>query len=504
MKLKVPFGNTVESVGNEVLVCDRESSRVHRLSGGARDLFLRVVEAGTLEVASDDETAAAMLEAGVLATDGMSRRTAMGLAAAAAATGIVTTVLPAAAAAQSPTPSGGFTPIATGTGEDPNVVSSPNDPGLSAPTSLQAFPDDTQVYLSWQPVEGADSYQVLYRAGASGPYLIASETVDITSVLVTGLDNGTEYEFAVRTRVAGQLSAPVTVAATPLVIATGGTISSYTDDGVTYRVHSFTTGGDFVLNATRDVEYLVVGGGGSGGTAGSLSGCGGGGAGGFRTGTFSSLAASTYGVTVGAGGLAPATSGNDSVQGVNGGASEVNSISAAGGGGGGRFNTVGNSGGSGGGGGGRDSTAGGAGTTPATDPSQGNHGGAARSGDPTGRSAGGGGGGAGAPGGNGATDGKSIAGNGAAGRASSITGTSVTYAGGGGGGARDTQGGTQTAGTGGAGGGGNGSLLADASAGTNGLGGGGGGAGSQSANQNIGRGGDGGSGVVILAYAVNA
>ena len=233
-------------------------------------------------------------------------------------------------------------------------------------------------------------------------------------------------------------------------------------------------------------DYLVVGGGGSGGTAGSFSGTGGGGAGGLLQGN-TQLSASNYSVAVGAGGVAPNTAGTSSVQGVNGSNSVFGSLTAVGGGGGGRFNTIGNSGGSGGGGGGRASTAGGAGTS-----GQGFAGGTARGETPNERSAGGGGGGAGGAGGNGAPS-ASVAGNGGAGLTNSITGAAVVYAGGGGGGAIDNFT-SETAGTGGSGGGGAGSTTGNASNGTNGLGGGGGGVGDS------GRGGNGGSGVVIVRY----
>lgn len=249
---------------------------------------------------------------------------------------------------------------------------------------------------------------------------------------------------------------------------------------------SYSTDGGLNLSLGFFADYLVVGGGGSGGTAGSVSGTGGGGAGGLLQGN-TQLSSSNYAVTVGAGGVAPNTSGSSSVQGVNGTNSVFGGLTAIGGGGGGLFNAAGNTGGSGGGGGGRASTPGGAGTE-----GQGFAGGTARGDTPTGRSAGGGGGGAGGAGGNGAPS-TSIAGNGGAGLTNTITGTAAVYAGGGGGGAADNFT-TPTVGVGGIGGGGAGSINGNASNGTNGLGGGGGGAG------NDGRGGNGGSGVVVVRY----
>ena len=158
------------------------------------------------------------------------------------------------------------------------------------------------------------------------------------------------------------------------ITATGGTI---TEDG-DFKVHTFTGPGTFEITDMGDdantVDYMVVAGGGSGGVGGPSSyTSGGGGAGGFR---FSfpnapdagmSVSATSFPVTVGAGG--PHPGGND-VEGSPGANSVFNGItSTAGGGGGSGPNDPGNSpengqpGGSGGGGGGRVGS-GGAGNTP--------------------------------------------------------------------------------------------------------------------------------------------
>jgi autotransporter-associated beta strand protein len=278
------------------------------------------------------------------------------------------------------------------------------------------------------------------------------------------------------------LAAAFAVTTSPLVHAQ----TSFTLDG-TSGTNSFTNnytpgGGLSQVNLSLGffADYLVVGGGGSGGTAGDTSGTGGGGGGGLRAGTNLALVASNYSVTVGAGGVAPNTSGSSSVQGVNGSNSVFGSITALGGGGGGRFNTSGNIGGSGGGAGGRATTAGGAGTA-----GEGFAGGSSRSGTTVGNAAGGGGGGAGSVGTNANNN---NGGDGGSGLASSITGSSVLYSGGGGGG------GVGGAGAGGSGGGGAGSVSTTSTSGTAGLGGGGGGAGT------FAQGGNGGSGVVIVSY----
>ncbi|MFY7819133.1 MAG: glycine-rich domain-containing protein [Akkermansiaceae bacterium] len=265
---------------------------------------------------------------------------------------------------------------------------------------------------------------------------------------------------------------------------------------------NYSTNGGLNISLNFLAEYLVIGGGGSGGTPGgsvgqNTWGAGGGGAGGFLTGNMV-LTNTSYGVSVGAGGVAPSYGSNFTNRGANGGNSTFADVTALGGGGGGggenSFSGVGASGGSGGGGGSKYSNAGGSGTS-----GQGFGGGNARNGDTSSagdRTAGGGGGGAGGAGSTPAS-GSSIAGNGGAGLASSISGTSVTYAGGGGGGARDLYGG-QAAGSGGSGGGGAGSIQGAATSGIDGLGGGGGGAGAD------GKGGDGGDGIVIVRYKGNA
>jgi hypothetical protein len=250
---------------------------------------------------------------------------------------------------------------------------------------------------------------------------------------------------------------------------------------------SFTTG-------NMNIEYLVIGGGGSGG----IQVGGGGGAGGYRTNVSGatsgrnsaaeeamSIGYGTYTVTIGAGGVGgynlgsagSSPSGNN--RGVKGNDSVFSTITSLGGGGGsGYSNLTATNGGSGGGADGGGVSNFGAGTA--------NQGFAGGSGVST-NWAGGGGGGAGAVGGN---AGANVGGVGGAGLSSSITGSAVTRAGGGAG--------CQTSGAGsagGAGGGGaGGSDSVNAGNGTANTGGGGGG------TRDTGTNGSGGSGVVIVRY----
>jgi gliding motility-associated-like protein len=268
--------------------------------------------------------------------------------------------------------------------------------------------------------------------------------------------------------------------------------------------------------ALATLDYLVVGGGGSGGTPGASVvtthflapdtyccdtrlGTGGGGAGGLLMGTLSITPGGTYSITVGAGGVAPSYNSSSSSQGDDGTGSAFGQFQVAGGGGGAGGTTAtgsgtGRSGGSGGGGGGKDYRVGGAGNTPSTTPVQGYAGGKSRE-PATDRTAGGGGGGAGGVGGD-AGPSTSTGGSGGVGKLSYITGAPIYYAGGGGGGALDFLS-SESAGAAGNGGGGAGAVSGTPGNGTNGLGGGGGGRGSN------GIGGNGGSGVVILRYALS-
>jgi hypothetical protein len=83
------------------------------------------------------------------------------------------------------------------------------------------------------------------------------------------------------------------VAISNIFSATGGAVSTYSDGGITYRVHTFTSSENFVVQSgSASIDYLIVGGGaggggaggannGSAGTAGTNNTGGGGGGGGY-------------------------------------------------------------------------------------------------------------------------------------------------------------------------------------------------------------------------------
>ena len=282
------------------------------------------------------------------------------------------------------------------------------------------------------------------------------------------------------------------------IVATGGVIGEYESGGTSYRTHSFVNSG--ILHVTSappsaEVDYLVIGGGGSGG----WNQGGGGGAGGFRAGNSLPISKQDYTITVGAGGAAKTRVGttNQGSTGSSGASSTFSTITSSGGGGGGGSDNglpvaTGQSGGSAGGGASFGSTIGPGGTGTV---GQGNDGGDGSTDGATYRNGGGGGG----AGGNGTDAAPGQAGPGGNGSTSSITGSSVTYAGGGGGGSAASG----NAGTAGAGGGGAGGPSASGNAenGSPATGGGGGG------NGNIvvlSSSGSGGSGLVVVRYVIES
>ncbi len=293
---------------------------------------------------------------------------------------------------------------------------------------------------------------------------------------------------------------------TTYITATGGTITTSGD----FKIHTFTGDGCFVVSQAgagagpSNVDYLVVAGGGGGG--GGLGG--GGGAGGHRESSGAAsgcytvsplgacvaalpVTATTFPVTVGAGGAGRCSPNGNGVSGSN---SVFSTITSAGGGGGGTVGTppvnAGASGGSGGGGAGQNPGPNpGAGNTPPVSPPQGTNGGV---GDPAPGYFGGGGGGATDAGSPGTTP--SIPGKGGDGATNHITGSPVTRGGGGSGGGD---------GPGQPGGPGGGGKAGDFSEGNGSAAtantGGGGGAGS-GGGPTGGDGAAGGSGIVIIRY----
>ena len=283
----------------------------------------------------------------------------------------------------------------------------------------------------------------------------------------------------------------------PPMNASGGTVTTYTVGGASYRSHTFTSSGTFTPTITGTVDIMVVAGGGGAGQGHGTNGLGGGGAGGMIVSTNVLVTPSSYSIVVGAGGPHGTTNGTDpSSNGVNTSAFSLTAIGGGRGDGDGNPSTVSASNGGSGGGastyrmstGSTDVNSAGAGTS-----GQGNAGASSVVISSTGNS--GGGGGAGGAGQNGATNG--LGGPGGVGLQNSFrTGSNIYYAGGGGGAGWETN----TAGAGGSGGGGNGvtrsaNTNADGAANT----GGGGGASKSGYGDTPG---NGGSGIVVIRYLI--
>jgi hypothetical protein len=293
---------------------------------------------------------------------------------------------------------------------------------------------------------------------------------NVPDLAIGGLTSGLYYYRIRAVNGAGTSENSATIAVMvkwPSILASGGTVTNYTQNGTNWTAHIFTNSGVFTVTAGGNVEILVVAGGGGGGKNAGGWVAGGGGAGGMihLSGYPVSPYGSPYTVLVGAGG----SGGSEPT---NGGNSAFGTNTAFGGGRGAYASSVAPASGGSGGGGGYVSARGGDGIT-----GQGYDGGVGTSHN------GGGGGGAGGIG----VDGKEkvASGDGGPGLESAITGESLFYAGGGGG-VTD------------------GSLYGPCGSGGSGIGGnGGGGKGRDGRGGGGGAwGGDGGSGAVIVRYAL--
>ena len=95
------------------------------------------------------------------------------------------------------------------------------------------------------------------------------------------------------------VSHDVTVSIATFVEATGGTVTTITDGGVNYKVHTFTSGGTFNVTSGGDIEYLVVGRGAGGGNGTGNSSSGSGGSGGQVLSLNEGISVSSYTISIG-------------------------------------------------------------------------------------------------------------------------------------------------------------------------------------------------------------
>ena len=305
---------------------------------------------------------------------------------------------------------------------------------LAVTNIIVSNPTISTVDITWTQSSGANFYLI-----TSTPVTTTQTTSNILYTF-TGLSSFTNYIFTITSiginGIGGYALSPSI--STTGIGAVGGTINTYSLNGINYKVHIFTTDGTFIVTSGGNMDVLVVGGGGRG-VSYSVYQIGGGGGGGqvvYQTNI--SISNGSYSCVVGAGG---ANSSFNSIIALKG----QDSVS--------NFTFNGGTSGSG--------QAGGTGSP----------------------GAGGGGGGDSTPGAN-----ASGTKNGGDGTLNSISGVATYYGGGGGGGGF-------TRGTGGLGGGGNGGGVMGgapaAQAGTANTGGGGGGSG-----------GNGGSGIIIIRYKI--
>lgn len=164
----------------------------------------------------------------------------------------------------------------------------------------------TSVSLSWPTAGNSPSS---YELSIDG---VITNVGNVTSYEKTGLTIGQQYQFKVRPVYSDGSTGGWSFFKnrTPLGwnAATGGSINDFistgqsgTVTGATYRVHSFTSPGNFVVtNSGSTFDLLIVGGGGGGANGGCGNGNSGGGG---RGGTYTiSLTNTTYPITVGNGG----------------------------------------------------------------------------------------------------------------------------------------------------------------------------------------------------------
>ena len=245
-------------------------------------------------------------------------------------------------------------------------------------------------------------------------------TVAVPSAVYSNVTAGNAVTIKV-TNSDAEVSGTVNKTATSL--PTGGTITTYSSGGTNYRVHTFTSSGNFVNTISGlTATYLIVAGGGGAGSDADTAG--GGGAGGLLSGT-TSPSVNTHPVVVGGPGLGGqiifgSYNSNSWRRGTQGGNSSFAGNTAIGGGYGmcrSNNQVPGGNGGSGGGGGDQGDQPGGSGTS-----GQGHDGGGNEAMNSNSGNDQGGGGGAGS-----AASGR----NPGNGTSSSITGTAIVYSKGG-------------------------------------------------------------------------
>lgn len=201
-----------ETLGDEVVALDSDAGEVYRLSGDSAAVARHLLNGADHGLSNDDFVLAVEgLIARQLVTttdEALTRRSMLRYAGAAVVGGITVLALPTAMAAAS-----------GGGGGDPAIGSNYTSDGVNAsvlsPTNVSATPDDSQVTVSWNLVDGATSYRVYYRMTGSATYTLAWIGAG-ASTTISPLTNGTSYDFYVVAVDSPYVSAPSSsVSATP-------------------------------------------------------------------------------------------------------------------------------------------------------------------------------------------------------------------------------------------------------------------------------------------------
>ena len=207
-----------------------------------------------------------------------------------------------------------------GSASTPSSVVTPSLILPSAPTNVSGAGENAKVSLTWTApgLNGGPAitdYKIEYKVStdswpATPLYILAGDTD--TSEDVTGLTNGTAYNFRVYAKTTNGFgpASSETDDITPTafgISSTGGIVTTYTSNSINYTVYEFRyTGGTsgtqttytFTVSGSKAAEVFIVGGGGCGGSDGG----GGGGGGGVVYDPNITLGAGDYTVKVGNGG----------------------------------------------------------------------------------------------------------------------------------------------------------------------------------------------------------
>ena len=134
-----------------------------------------------------------------------------------------------------------------------------------APMGLTAVAGDGSVTLTWRASTAGPDSPILGYTVSGTPSGTCTTRKKLTCV-IPDLPTGMEYSFTISASnafVTGLPSEPVTVNLLAYNEASGGTISTYTRGGHTYRVHTFLSGGPLTItSAERPFDVLLVGAGG--------------------------------------------------------------------------------------------------------------------------------------------------------------------------------------------------------------------------------------------------